>query len=162
MYPRFVILALVTLACSSGERALADEAGPAPAPLTVTLDEFRQVQWIAGTWLGSGGAYPAFYEEYRVVDDSTIQMRAFSDSTLSTSTDSSWIEFRNGSVGKRGVDRSYVVVALSPDSVRFAPPGVTTGGHTFRRVSEDEWTATLHPSSPGGQVTVYTMRRLRR
>lgn len=162
MHPRLVLLAVLAFACSSGERAPAAEADPAPAPATVTLDEFRQLRWIAGTWLGSGGAYPAFYEEYRIVDDSTIQMRAFSDSTLTTTTDSSWIELRNGTVGKRGGGRSYVVVALTADSVRFAPPGVSMGGHTFTRTSADEWMATLHPSSPGGQATVYTMRRLLR
>jgi hypothetical protein len=128
----------------------------------VTLEAFRQLQWIAGTWRGSGGAYPAFFEEYRIVDDSTIQMRAFSDSTLQVTTDSSWIELRNGIVRKRGADRSYVAVALAADSVRFAQPGAPLGGHTFTRTSSDEWIATLHPSQPGGQATVYIMRRLQR
>ncbi len=149
---RIVMLTVITVACSSGER------GPQAEPVAVTVspEEFRQLQWIAGTWRGSGGAYPAFYEEYRVVDDSTIQMRAFPDSTFSAATDSSRIELRNGSV--RNGD--YVVVALTPDSIRFAQAG--RGGHTFTRTSADEWTATLHPSTPDGQATVYIMRRLQR
>ena len=162
MRARVVTFSFVALACSPGERADEPKADPAPSAATVTLDQFKQLQWIAGTWLGSGGSYPAFYEEYRLVDDSTIQMRAFSDSTFGTTTDSSWIELRNGTVGKRGGGRSYIVIALTPDSVRFAQPGVVTGGHTFTRMSADEWRATLHPSSPGGQATVYTMRRLQR
>ena len=162
MHPRIVLLAVLTLGCSSGDRGQEAEADSGPVPVAVTLDEFRQLQWLAGTWLGSGGAYPAFYEEYRVVDDSTIQMRAFADSTLTTTTDSAWIELRSGTLGKRGSGRSYVVVAVSPDSIRFAPPGDSMGGHSFTRRSADEWTATLHPSSPGGQATIYTMRRLQR
>ncbi len=161
-----VLLATLTVAaCSSAASDRQADSTPAEAvapAATVTLDQFRQMQWIVGSWRGSGGSYPAFFEEYRAVDDSTIQMRALSDSTFSTATDSSWIEFRNGTVGKRGNDRDYVVVGLSADSVRFARPGQASGGHTFTRVSADEWTATLHPSNAGGQATVYVMRRVQR
>ena len=152
------ILLIAIVACASSERA--EES--ASAAVTVSLEEFRQLQWIAGSWRGSGGAYPAFFEEYRVIDDSTIQMRAFSDSTFSVATDSSWIELRSGAVQSRGVDRTYIGVGFGPDSVRFAQPGVAMGGHTFTRTSADEWTATLHPSRADRQPTVYVMRRVTR
>ena len=155
MNVRVLLLIAIAVACSSREPEQQTEQ-PAPAPVTVSLDEFRQLQWIAGAWRGSGGAYAAFYEEYRLVDDSTIQMRAFADSTFGAANDSSRIELRNGTV--RSGD--YVVVALTPDSIRFAQTG--RGGHTFTRTSADEWTATLHPSTTGGQATVYIMRRLQR
>jgi len=149
---------VITVACTSTERG----GDAASAPATVSLKEFRQLQWIAGTWRGSGGAYPAFHEEYRVIDDSTIQMRAFSDSTFSTATDSSMIEFRGGAVQSRGAERTYIALAVAADSIRFAQAGVALGGHTFTRVSADEWTATLHPSRAGDQATVYIMRRIQR
>jgi hypothetical protein len=155
--PKILLLA-ITVACASSE---GDEEAAA-ASATVTLDEFRQLQWIAGSWRGSGGAYPAFYEEYRVIDDSTIQMRSFPDSTFSAATDSSMIEFRGGAVQSRSERRTYSAIALAADSVRFAPPGVASGGHTFTRKSADEWTATLHPSSRDGQPTVYVMQRVQR
>jgi len=153
-----VLLLAITVACASSE--VDEEAAAASA--TVTLDEFRQLQWIAGSWRGSGGAYPTFFEEYRVIDDSTIQMRSFSDSTFSAATDSSMIEFRDGAVQSRGEQRTYTAIALAADSVRFAPPGAAIGGHTFTRKSADEWTATLHPWSRDGQPTVYVMRRVQR
>lgn len=163
MYRLRPMLLIGVIACAAPE----DEAdAPAITPQSaaalaaVSLNDFQQIQWIEGRWLGSGGAYPAFYEEYRVVDDSTIQMRSFPDSTFSAATDSSLIELRNGEVRKRGENRDYVVIALAADSVRFAQPGMIQGGHTFSRVSADEWTATLHPSSPDGQATVYRMRRI--
>ena len=155
---RGIVFTIAVAACSSPE--VKQEEGP--SAVTVTLDEFRQLQWIAGSWRGSGGAYPAFFEEYRIVDDSTIQMRALSDSTFSVATDSSWIELRDGQVRSRGGDRQNVVIALSPDSVRFAVTGVARGGHTFTRTSADEWTATLHPGTPEGQPTIYIMRRVQR
>jgi hypothetical protein len=136
--------------------------GNQPGPANVSRQQFRELRWIAGTWRGSGGAYPAFFEEYKVLDDSTIKMRSFSDSTLRVPTDSSMIEWRNGSVQSRSASRTYVVVTFTPSSVRFARPGAAAGGHTFTRVSADEWTATLHPAAAGGQPTVYTMRRIKR
>ena len=132
-----------------------------PSPVSATRQQFKQLQWIAGTWRGSGGAYPSFFEEYRVLDDSTIKMRSFSDSTLRTATDSSSIEWRNGRVQSRSARSTYVVVALTPTTVRFARPNATGGGHTFTRVSANEWTATLHPGSAGGQPTVYRLRRIK-
>ena len=135
---------------------------PQQDPANVTRQQFRQLQWIEGTWRGSGGAYPAFFEEYRRLNDSTIQMRSFSDSTLRVATDSSVIEWRNGRVQSRSVRSTYIAVTFTPSSVRFAQPGSAGGGHTFTRASADEWTATLHPASPGGQPTVYTLRRIRR
>jgi hypothetical protein len=160
-----VMLVAGAIACSSSDGEPEDPATTpqsAGAPAAVSLDAYQQVQWIAGRWLGSGGAYPAFYEEYRIVDDSTIQMRAFPDSTFTAATDSSWMELRNGEVRKRGNNRAYVVIAISADSIRFAVPGMKQGGHTFTHTSADEWTATLHPSGSGGRATVYTMRRLQR
>ena len=158
MHMRFVVLAIALVTCSPRERDPQAE----PAPVAVSLAEFRQLHWIDGTWRGSGGAYPAFFEEYRVLDDSTIQMRGFTDSTLSVTNDSSRIEWRNGTIRSGGSERSYVAVEFTATTIRFARPGVPLGGHTFANKSPDEWTATLHPSRPDGQPTVYTMRRLSR
>ena len=135
---------------------------PQQGPANVTRQQFRQLQWIEGSWRGSGGAYPAFFEEYRLLNDSTIKMRSFSDSTLRVATDSSVIEWRNGRVQSRSVRSTYVAVTFTPSSVRFAQPGRAEGGHPFTRVSADEWTATLHPASSGDRPTVYTLRRIRR
>ena len=125
-------------------------------PATVSREQFKQLEWLAGTWRGSGGAYAAFFEEYRFIDDTTIRMRSFADSTLRTATDSSVIAWRDGKIESG----SNVVVEFSPTSVGFKRPGATAGGHTFTRVSADEWTATLHPATGGGQATVYVMRRI--
>ena len=109
MHLRTVGIAVIGFACVSPETQ--QQTTDSSAPAVVSLDQFRQLDWIVGSWQGSGGAYPAFFEEYRIVDDSTIQMRALSDSTFSVATDSSWIEFRNGQIGKRRADREYVVIA---------------------------------------------------
>lgn len=143
------LLALLAIAC-------------AKPSFDVTSEQFEQLQWIVGTWRGSGGNVASFFEEYRVVDDSTIGMRSFSDSTLAVVSDSSTIELRDGAVRSHGADGSYYNgTEFTPSSIRFVRPGATSGGHTFSLVSDGEWTATLEPSEPQGEATVYTMRRIR-
>jgi hypothetical protein len=132
-----------------------------PAPPKVTLEQFSRLKWLAGAWQGSGGAYPAFFEEYRVIDDSTIAMRSFAGADLSKVTDSARIEFRNGTVYHRGHGAPKVAVELSGSTVQFVPEGAPRGGFTFSRQSADLWTATLHSAQVGGHETVYLMRRLR-
>jgi hypothetical protein len=130
--------------------------------IDVTSEQFQQLQWITGTWQGSGGNYASFFEEYRVIDDSTFGMRSFTDSTLAVVSDSSTIELRDGVVRSRGADGSfYDVSEFTETSIRFIRPGARSGGHTFSLVSDGEWTATLHPAEPNAQPTVYTMRRIR-
>jgi len=144
-----VLMLLAVTACESQQRA------------SVTRPQFQQLRWLVGVWRGSGGAYPAFFEEYRLINDSTIRMRAFADSTLSVVSDSSTIAWREGAVESRSARSVYDAIEVTPTSIRFARQGAERGGHTFTRVSTDEWTATLDPATPDGQPTVYVMRRLR-
>jgi hypothetical protein len=151
---RYILLALGAV--------LATSVAGAQTQAKATRTSFKRLQWIVGSWRGSGGAFPSFFEEYRLVNDSTIQMRAFSDSTFRTATDSSMIEFRNGGISSRNARSSYVAIEVTPTSIRFIRPGMTTGGHTFSRVSADEWKATLHPAASGGAAVIYVMKRVHR
>jgi hypothetical protein len=143
---------------------LAAACRPADAPqnqaAAVSRDQFRQLQWITGAWRGSGGEYPAFFEQYELIDDSTLRMRSFADSTLASATDSSTIAWRDGIVESRSPRSTYVARAFTPTSLSFIKRGAAGGGFTFARVSADEWTATLHPAEPGRDPVVYTMRRM--
>jgi hypothetical protein len=150
--------AVVLLGVLMSAGVLAAQRPAAPA----TLAQFRELRWLSGTWRGSGGAYPAFFEEYRMINDSTILMRGYADSTFRAVTDSSWIELRKGIVSTRSDRAPSVATELSADRVRFAREGSARGGFTWSRVSPDQWTATLHPVTPGGAETVYVMRRVRR
>lgn len=127
----------------------------------VSRSQFQELGWLIGVWRGSGGAYPAFFEEYRLINDSTIQMRAFTDSTLQIASDSSTIGWHNGTVESRSATSVYVATEVTPTRIRFVRPG-TRSGHTFTRGSANEWTATLDATTSQGQPTVYLMRRIQR
>ncbi len=104
---------------------------------------------------------PAFYEQYRFRDDSTIAMSAFTDSTFRAETaDSSTIELRGGRVRTRTANTIYEAVELSTTSVRFRRAGATDGGHRFDRVSDNEWKATLFPRGAGTDTTILNLRRM--
>lgn len=155
--------AVAVLAMALLTVALAHPSGAQTPLAEVKPAQFRKLDWLLGDWLGSGGAYPAFFERYRTLNDSTIQMWSFRDSTFRVATDSSLIELRNGRISKsRGGRTQYQAILLEPDRIRFLPMGSTTGGFTFARRLTTEWTATLHPSAPGKPETIYTMRLLRR
>jgi hypothetical protein len=160
----FLCACLVVAAASACAGEKTDGAPPAAAPASpppqlVSLAQFRELGWLHGTWRGSGGNYPSFFEQYEPLNDSTIQMRAFKDSTLRVVTDSSTIALRGNLVHSRGANSAYEAT-VSATSIRFVKAG-TNRGHTFTRISNDEWTATLDPATADGKPTVYVMKRIK-
>jgi hypothetical protein len=148
-----LVLTLTTVALE----ARAQAAPLRPVPLT----EFRELSWMIGRWQGSSRWSPAFYEQYRFRDDSTIAMTAYTDSTFQSETaDSSVIEWRGGHVRSRTPRTIYEVIEFAPGRIRFRRAGATDGGHRFTRLSMDEWTATIFPRGTSTDTTVFRMRRV--
>ncbi len=132
-----------------------------PAAAAVTLQQFGKLKWLVGAWQGSGGGYPAFFEDYRMLDDSTIGMRSFAGADLSRVKDSARIELRGGAVYHHGRGTREVAVEFSGGTIHFVPAANGRGGFTFSRQAPDLWIATLHSDTPGGREIIYTMRRLK-
>jgi putative oxidoreductase len=148
-------IVLLMLGAAVTPRLVAAQAVPQKA----TLAQFKKLQWLVGTWRGSGGGLTGFYEEYRVVDDSTLGVRSFVDSTLKVVSDSQTIQLRGGQVQRRSIRSLAFAVTLTDTTVRFLRQGAQTGGFKFARGLPNEWTATLYPNSANGRETIYTMRR---
>ena len=124
---------------------------------TFDRSAFASLAWLEGRWVGSGGGFDAFYEEYRVLNDSTLEQRTFPDSTFSRPDGTSTIEWRGGEVLKRRNGNVETrVVRISGDTARFEPVMAGRRGFTWFRVSSDEWRAVLDgPTTP----VVYTLKR---
>ena len=131
----------------------ASSPAAAAQPATVTPAQFRDLRWLEGTWRGQLPDSGYFYERYTRVNDSTIRVLHFPDSTLAASNEEDSITFRSGVV------RHGEAIAIRFDSagIDFARPTASTPQFTFQPAG-DHWTATIH--RPGGaQPIVYQMRR---
>jgi hypothetical protein len=156
---------------ASAQTAPAQTAPQSTPTPTVLGGNIRSLRWITGTWRGSGETQAPFYERYRLVDDSTLVVDGFSDSTLATVSESTRFRMRAGVLtsapGLEGEPPAgtpqWYATALSADSVRFEPLVAVRNTFVWRFVSNNEWVAVLSwpasPTRPARQVT-YTMRRI--
>jgi hypothetical protein len=127
----------------------------AQSPPTFTLAQFKSLSWLEGSWRGSGGAYPSFFEDYRMINDSTMRMRSLKDSTFTVASDSSDFLFRNGRITKG----SSAITKITRDTIRLdRVPAAPGRGYTFVRTSPTTWTAILE--SPSGAPTIYQMKKV--
>ena len=130
---------------------------PIQAPRkNIKLSDFKRLSWIAGEWVGSGGAYSAFYERYTFVNDSTIEQFSFTDASMTTISDRSTIALRNGRITQTSENARHNAVSIDARGITFigAKPGQNS--FNFRRAAKGAWLATL--VVPGGKKTVYEMK----
>lgn len=158
---RLVGIAAVSLLAISCSADAGDEAS-APAPEQIepaqssaaaavhTIADLQALAYLEGDWRGSGYEGGPFYETYRFVNDSTIEMTAWTDSTMSSPGKRSQYMLRDGVIRTADGGR---LVAVDADGHHFRRGSSTW---TFRRVSPDRWTAQVGPS------TTYTMDRIAR
>jgi hypothetical protein len=151
----------------------ARRAAPTPPTPPRIAANLHALEWITGTWRGSGVGQAPFYERYRFADDSTLVVESFADSTLRTVSEVTRFALRDsaltsipGAIGDApaGVARWYGS-ALSSDSVRFEPlSGVRNSFTWVRGTTANDWLARLTWPAAGerpARVVSYAMRRTR-
>jgi hypothetical protein len=152
----------IVAACGRRVDRLVDgewQATPVDNAPHLTRAEFTSLRWLAGRWIGSGGGYQAFYEEYRVLNDSTIEQVEHPDSTWANPGRRSVIEWRNGRALKSRNGRVESFIArISGDTAQFSF-AARSGGFTWIRVSTDVWHAHV---GQGDRAATYVMRRASR
>ena len=164
-----VATVILALGCAKADTS-ADTSRPAVADsasitaATVTVTEFQQLRWINGMWRGFMPDGKKFYERYRVVNDSTMVMHAFPDSTFGTPSDSSVIALRNGRVTSDGGNSQYVATRLDSSGVDFAPQRGATNRFTWARETPTQWSATIRYTDRDGrpQSVVYALHKFGR
>jgi hypothetical protein len=159
----------VRAADSASSGASTAAAGTAAAPATqaspagsFTLADFAHLRYLDGSWRGKLPDGKYFYERYRIVDDSTIAMQGFSDSTYATVSDSSRIALRGTTVASEGPASRWEATRLDSTSVDFVSARNSSSGFTWKRETADRWTATIRSTGGDGQArsTVYNMERV--
>ena len=162
---------LCVVACKGSRDARGDttksrvtDDASAAVPGHYTLDDFQRLRWIEGRWQGFMPNGGKFYESYAFTNDSTIEMRAYKDSTFRTPSDSSRIVLRNTLVTNEGGASSWTATRLDSTGVDFAPQRRARNFFTWAREDSSKWNATLRSMDEQGrpQTVVYALRRFGR
>lgn len=164
-----VVLASVLACGRAGENEPADSVSAArdstPAVAgQYTLADFQRLRWLDGRWRGFQPDGKTFYEQYRVLNDSTIVMVGFADSTFSKATDSSRVQLRGGTVSNEGRTARWVATRLDSTGVDFAPHHGATNHFTWAQESPTAWNATLRWTDKDGrpQSVMYALHKFGR
>lgn len=145
---------------SGAGAATADNARPAAGHYS--LQNFGRLRWLEGSWRGQLPDRSYFYERYHFLNDSTISMHGFADSTFARATDSATIALRGGTVTDAGAAAQWVATRLDSSVVDFAPMQRAYGPFSWASESPNRWTATLRSADPARPPTVYRMERVGR
>jgi hypothetical protein len=165
---RALLASLVLSACAGDSTPKSDSAGanaPLPADAgTFAVADFQQLRWMNGMWRGFMPDGGKFYERYRVIDDSTMMMHAFPDSTFGTPSDSSRIMLRDGRVINDGGSARWVATRLDSVGVDFTPHYGAPNRFTWARESETQWSATMRWTDESGrpQTRTYALHKFGR
>lgn len=134
---------------------------PSPVPKNITPTDLKKLHWIEGTWRGTGGEVPPFYERYKFENDSSLVVETLSDETLSKVADTSRFELKDGHFGSNDGSSGSVATALDANSISFAPLGKASNYFRFQRESDNSWKAILSWTDKNGAAKerIYQMER---
>jgi hypothetical protein len=141
--------------------AQSSPTSPSRVPKQITPADLAKLRWIEGTWRGTGGEVPPFYERYKFENESTLLVETLADESASKVTDESRFELKDGHFGSGTPESGSVATALDDNSISFAPLGK---GNFFRfqRESDKSWKAILNWTDKNGvaKERIYQMERL--
>src|SRR5262245_53410083 len=126
------------------------------------VSDFAKLRWLEGTWRGTSPGESNVFERYHFVNDSTIEITYYSDSTLERPSGSGRVYLTVGRIyhtfgpGRWGASR------IDKSSVYFVPQVNARNTFSWANQGPNAWTATRRSGASGREmVTVYQMRRLR-
>jgi len=143
---------LVLTACTQPDRGESEQ----PQPGSLSQDDFSSLRWLEGSWRGTGGDNP-FYERYELVNDTTIRILYYTDSTLATLRDSGSVYFTEGTIYHYTDNALWAAVRSDSAGIHFAPQENASNWFTWSYQSPTMWLAVLRTSD--GRETAYRLER---
>ena len=86
----------------------AKASSPSRTPIQVTTADLGKLRWIVGTWRGTGGGVPPFFERYQFENESTLAVETFADETLTKVDDVSRFVLMDGHFGQARVGQGQL------------------------------------------------------
>lgn len=125
------------------------------------MAQLQGLRWLEGHWRGTGEDQMPFYEGYRFLNDSTIQTKNYTDSTLTQVADSGHIALVGGRLTSGSGNARWGATEIDSLHVHFEPQEGVQNAFTWTYQSPSAWTATLHWTEDGQPIRrVYQMQRL--
>jgi hypothetical protein len=164
---KHVLLLLAVILSLSGVQAIPAGAGRTvfdqfPAPGTFTEADLKKLRWIEGTWRGTGGGVPPFFERYKFENDRTLAVETLEGEKLEKVTDVTRFELKDGRFGGGSEGSRWEASSIDDKSINFVPVTKARNSFRFDRESETIFTATLdYPANaekPARQ-RIYRMER---
>ena len=123
--------------------------------------DFAKLRWLEGTWRGTSPGQSTTYERYRFVNDSTIEITYFADSTLGREAGSGRVYLTVGRIYHTFGPGRWGATRVDESGVYFIPQTNARNTFAWTHTSHDAWTSTLRTGASGREiVTVYEMRRV--
>ena len=148
-------LALVVLSATVLAQA------PAPKPLKLAAADLQKLKWIEGSWKGTGGNVPAFYERYRI-EGTTLIVEGLEETRKVK--DTSRFELVNGELRSGTAANGSVAIILDDKGITFEFTQTNRGSFRWQRESADVWKAILKWPASGNRTAgelIYRMERLK-
>ena len=123
--------------------------------------DFQKLRWLEGTWRGSAGGKDGFYEGYRFINDTAIEIEFFADSTLSKINGKGMIKLSDKSIINGAGSTFWAATSVDDRSIHFAPMQNVSNYFSWEKESQDVWIARLKNFDSQGKQTemVYRMER---
>jgi hypothetical protein len=127
-----------------------------------SLSDLKKLQWIEGRWSGTAPGQAPFYEQYRFVNDSTLEIAYFSDAGFTRSSGRGRVYLSVGRVYHVSGPSLWGASHIDESGAFFVPERNANNTVNWSFQGPDIWIATLRSSATGQeQVTVYQMRRIK-
>ena len=155
-----MLLCAVSVVGGSSAYALRPSAGQALKPQPLTAADLKKLDWIVGSWKGTGGGVPTFYERYRFENPSTLIVETLENDKVK---DTSRFELKNGEFGSSANGASSVATGFDGKSITFANVGRAGSGWKWERMSDNQWRAVIFWPANATRAAgerIYTMDRI--
>jgi hypothetical protein len=153
-----VIAALMALPTRDAY-AQASQRGQPKTPFGAA--DLGKLHWMEGTWKATAPGENPHFERYKFVNDSTIEIAYYSDSTFSRETGTGRVYLSVGRIYHTFGPRRWGATAVDSSGAYFVPQVNANNTFAWSRQSANAWTETLRTGYSGRErVTVYQMQRV--
>jgi len=159
---RALIVAAIAVAAGAPISVASGQSSQRGQPTTpFGLGDLGKLRWMEGTWKATASGEQTFYERYKFLNDSTIEITYYNDSTFSRATGNGRVYLSVGRIYHTFGPGRWGATTVDSAGVYFVPQTNAQNTFAWSRKSGDAWTATLRTGYSGRErVTVYEMQRV--